>query len=288
MIYYGVGYDIVEKAFYDVFAFTTLTILVCLSILTTKLFVGFVSKGPKERISNRHFPTKLFIAFLMIFLMLPYFYMHALDVLFVKGDYSETIVEYEPTAVYYKTEIEHHVALFDGPLGVYMCSYEHPIPLGKSGVLFIFSIDDFLYNVRKITVNLSFSDSQTSYKYFTNIRFGYGVANVEFYPVKTADERLFKDTGREVVFSFDLKDYIQNRNVSANAFCVDFQMNDDGEPINYFDAGDSITIRVRVYVTDAWKYYDGFKVLMLMTDAGIIILTIVVLFARITPEEMIF
>ena len=241
--------------------------------------------------------VKTFCAMFLMLLLSPYFLMVTLDYVFVSGDYDFQYAVGEDVAFYY----------FEGPDGSWLLESQlfyldnissyyvtlsrdevsNLLPI-KSGFFLIFHFDDKFHNLRKIVLNISFQDSDISYKLFKKIRVGVGTKDSFFVNVTEVGETFVKSSGKEITFNFDLRDFIGNRKVNAEFLCFDLQMRDDGEPINYFDSGDTIRLEVSCYITEAWRYYNAYKTILVVIAICLIVFDVKLLFMRITPKDVIF
>ena len=210
--------------------------------------------------------AKFFSSMFLLFLACPYLGFLALDQGFISQAPELAEVTYEPFIAYWDGQLPLHIEEpQEVTTGTYIFQMVHPPHnYGKSGLFLWCTFDDRFYNVRKVRLNISFTDTGADSKYFTSVRIGVGNQHEEFKNLsKRAKDGVFVyEYGKSVTWDFTLRDYIHlKRDTRGGEYlCFILEMFDTGDAVSYFDATDTVTLRVDVLTVDMNTYYGAYVV----------------------------
>ena len=231
---------------------------------------------------------RFFSCMFLFFLACPYLAFLGLEHEFVGQEPEMAEVTYEPFITYWDGQLPLHIEEpQEVTTGTYLFQMVHPPhDYGKSGLFLWCTFDDRFYNVRKVRLNISFTDTGTDSKYFTSVRIGVGYQHEEFKNLsKRAKEGVFVyDYGESATWDFTLRDYIHlKRDTRGGEYlCFILEMYDNGDAVSYFDATDTVTLRVDVLTVDMYAYYGAYVV---FTAVVLVAICICDLYMLVVPMD---
>jgi len=207
---------------------------------------------------------RFFSAVFLIVLASPYLGFVALENTFLVQPLEEVPVTYEPHISYWDETLPEQieVATWIGG-GTYLFTHTRLFSYGKSGLFISCSFDDKFYNMKKVRLNITFTDPESGSKYFRNIRVGVG-DNEEVFrnlSARAKDRTLVYDYGTTLTWDFSIRDYIHLKNDFrvGERLCFILEMFDNGDVISYFNVTDTVTFDIDVFTVDFNTYFGAYE-----------------------------
>ncbi len=233
--------------------------------------------------------VKFFAALFIILHASPFLGYVFLESMVPEGE--ECFFEYEPQIEYWQG---HSGNVFEAPLrvadGNFVFGMAHLANYGKSGLFLRVILDDPICNLRKVTLEIAFTDSQTNTKFFEEVTPGVGdpTEGFENFKGRTRDDVFVYKEGKALSWDFSIRDFIKVRHNRRTADFLTFSMvlNDVGDPVSYFNTGDVISFHITVQTVEYDLYFGMYEKFIILVMVLIVYCDYYIVMRRMKFKEV--